>query len=307
MDLKHIALDPLTAENTVLDTGSEGDSPISWEGINPTAGLLQMTDDIESTESESNSKRPISNRSPNRDDSDSEDDTFEEKNGKSIKFDPSSDIQFNTHGFKTGFAEDRNKRFRRTMEDSHSILYDFNNECGTGFFAVFDGHAGRAAADYAGENLHQKFSYLLNLYPMESPSFLLNQAFLALDKELATKKGLNSGCTVAVAYIRYEVRNGIRKRILYTANVGDARTVLSRNWNAIRLSYDHKGSDIAESERIIQTGGFMMNNRVNGVLAVTRSLGDLTMKEWVIGSPYTTETILTEFDTNIIIACDGVY
>jgi protein phosphatase PTC1 len=40
---------------------------------------------------------------------------------------------------------------------------------------------------------------------------------------------------------------------------------------------------------------------------VTRSLGDVSMKEWVIGAPYTTETVLTEFDTTLIIACDGVF
>ena len=49
-----------------------------------------------------------------------------------------------------------------------------------------------------------------------------------------------------------------------------------------------------------------MNNRVNGVLAVTRSLGDSSMKEFVVGSPYTTETSLGDEDKFLIIACDGV-
>jgi protein phosphatase PTC1 len=49
-----------------------------------------------------------------------------------------------------------------------------------------------------------------------------------------------------------------------------------------------------------------MNNRVNGVLAVTRSLGDAAMKEFVVGSPYTTETSLGEDDSFLIVACDGV-
>ena len=56
-----------------------------------------------------------------------------------------------------------------------------------------------------------------------------------------------------------------------------------------------------------------MNGRVNGifiiykgVLAVTRSLGDLSMKEWVIGAAYTTETVLDTTNDKIIIACDGV-
>ena len=49
-----------------------------------------------------------------------------------------------------------------------------------------------------------------------------------------------------------------------------------------------------------------MNNRVNGVLAVTRSLGDASMKEFVVGSPYTTETTLEDQDEFLIVACDGV-
>ena len=43
-----------------------------------------------------------------------------------------------------------------------------------------------------------------------------------------------------------------------------------------------------------------------GVLAVTRSLGDMSMKEWVIGNPYTTETELNNTDSFLILACDGV-
>ena len=44
----------------------------------------------------------------------------------------------------------------------------------------------------------------------------------------------------------------------------------------------------------------------SGVLAVTRSLGDASMKEFVVGSPYTTETTLDPSDEFLIVACDGV-
>lgn len=43
-----------------------------------------------------------------------------------------------------------------------------------------------------------------------------------------------------------------------------------------------------------------------GILAVTRSLGDASMKEFVVGAPYTTETTLDEQDEFLIVACDGV-
>ena len=39
---------------------------------------------------------------------------------------------------------------------------------------------------------------------------------------------------------------------------------------------------------------------------MTRSLGDSAMKEFVVGSPYTTETELSDEDEFVILACDGV-
>lgn len=98
-----------------------------------------------------------------------------------------------------------------------------------------------------------------------------------------------------------------RQRVLYTANVGDARIVLCRNGKALRLSYDHKGSDENEGKRVAAAGGLILNNRVNGVLAVTRALGDAYMKDLVTGHPYTTETVIQpDLDEFIILACDGV-
>ena len=96
------------------------------------------------------------------------------------------------------------------------------------------------------------------------------------------------------------------RRVLYVANAGDARGVLCRKGRALRLTYDHKGTDKQEAKRIMDSGGFVMSGRVNGVLAVTRSLGDSSMKEFVVGAPYTTETELTEDDEVLILACDGV-
>jgi len=59
--------------------------------------------------------------------------------------------------------------------------------------------------------------------------------------------------------------NLVRSRVLYTANVGDARIVLCRGGKALRLSYDHKGSDENEGKRVSNAGGLILNNRVNGL------------------------------------------
>ncbi|GAB5591732.1 mgpp2cl-1 [Umbelopsis nana] len=208
-------------------------------------------------------------------------------------------------GFVVGISEDRNKRCRRTMEDAHACIPDFGNIERQGFFGIYDGHAGKATAEWCGENLHKTFLSCLNDNLNAPVSDVLNIAFLKADRQLNEKEGQHSGCTAVVAYV--EAKKQSSKRILYTANVGDARAVLCRNGQAVRLSYDHKGSDANEAKRIIDLGGFMMNNRVNGVLAVTRSLGDHTMKEFVVGNPYTTETELTEDDSFIILACDGLW
>ena len=118
--------------------------------------------------------------------------------------------------------------------------------------------------------------------------------------------GASSHAAAATALPKLQ-ESATRQRVLYTANVGDARIVLCRSGKALRLSYDHKGSDENEGRRITSAGGLILNNRVNGVLAVTRALGDAYMKDLVTGHPYTTETVIQpDVDEFLILACDGV-
>ncbi|GAA97783.1 hypothetical protein E5Q_04462 [Mixia osmundae IAM 14324] len=287
--------------------------------------------------------------------------------------------------FSVGVSEDKNKKCRRTMEDAHSFIYDFAGVRGQGYFAIFDGHAGKHAAEFCGAHFHEYLLSEISKKQDETVPDMLNSSFTLADKELSTRaaeNGTHSGCTAVAAFLRIETEDGKpvpddldaeppqdsvdglldddatpsakprrfgdgvhrdkfrsfigrsssgrqlssgdaategssqpaaenalagRKRTLYTANVGDARAVLSRGGRAIRLTYDHKGSDMQEAKRITDAGGFVLNNRVNGVLAVTRSLGDSSMKEFVVGAPYTTETTLGEEDEFLIIACDGLW
>ena len=66
---------------------------------------------------------------------------------------------------------------------------------------------------------------------------------------------------------------------IYCANSGDSRSVLSSNGKAIELSVDHKPDLPTEKERIERAGGFVEDNRVKGVLNLSRSLGDLEYKQ----------------------------
>lgn len=224
----------------------------------------------------------------------------------------SLDLSFTESGFKVGIFEDKNKRHRRTMEDTHCFVDCFNDEKGAGFFGVFDGHAGKVCADWCGQHLQENVQKLILENPEKPVPEILNEAFKITDHQISEMRHQFSGCTAVVALIRWESRvnqdGSMRKvRVLYVANAGDARAVLERDKKAIRLSYDHKGSDADEARRIVESGGFVISGRVNGVLAVTRSLGDISMKEWVIGNPYTTETELDSNDSKLILACDGLW
>jgi protein phosphatase PTC1 len=93
-----------------------------------------------------------------------------------------------------------------------------------------------------------------------------------------------------------------------------------RNGKGVRLTVDHKATDPCkfnrrfqvadiiqdEIKRITELGGWVTMGRVACMLAISRSFGDYELKDWVPAKPYTQETKLTEEDTHLILACDGV-
>jgi len=126
---------------------------------------------------------------------------------------------------------------------------------------------------------------------------------LATDDKLKTAVPTHHGCTAVTCLV---AGTGDSK-YLYAANVGDARAVLCRDGKAIRLTDEHKASDPVEAKRIMDSGGFIIHGRVSGQIIITRSLGDHLMKEFIIGDPYKTYQKLTDKDTFLIVACDGLW
>jgi len=49
---------------------------------------------------------------------------------------------------------------------------------------------------------------------------------------------------------------------------------MSKNDYPVELSYDHKPNNKIEKDRIINAGGHVEGNRVNGILALSRAMGD---------------------------------
>nr|AAB30830.1 Tpd1p=protein phosphatase 2C homolog involved in tRNA splicing [Saccharomyces cerevisiae, Peptide, 281 aa] [Saccharomyces cerevisiae] len=218
--------------------------------------------------------------------------------------------------YRVGVAENKNSKFRRTMEDVHTYVKNFASRLDWGGFAVFDGHAGIQASKWCGKHLHTIIEQNILADETRDVRDVLNDSFLAIDEEINTKLVGNSGCTAAVCVLRWQLPDSVsddsmdlaqHQRKLYTANVGDSRIVLFRNGNSIRLTYDHKASDTLEMQRVEQAGGLIMKSRVNGMLAVTRSLGDKFFDSLVVGSPFTTSVEITSEDKFLILACDGLW
>lgn len=83
-------------------------------------------------------------------------------------------------------------------------------------------------------------------------------------------------------------------------------TKISVGGKALRLTVDHKATDPVEQERVKAMGGFITNDRVNGQIEITRSIGDQLMKKYIVSTPYTSVTKLTDQHKFLIVACDGV-
>eukprot|EP01099_Mayorella_cantabrigiensis_P003992 TRINITY_DN2999_c0_g1_i1.p1 TRINITY_DN2999_c0_g1~~TRINITY_DN2999_c0_g1_i1.p1 ORF type:complete len:279 (-),score=74.19 TRINITY_DN2999_c0_g1_i1:151-948(-) len=205
---------------------------------------------------------------------------------------------------EVGLSSDRNARFRRFMEDTHTIADKLCDDEGQGFFGVYDGHGGKGAAQYCKQYLHKIFEdHVKDIkgdIDQEQMTEIFTKVYAKTDEEMKPSVP-SAGACVVTAY----VRKG-DKRMLHVANAGDSRAVLSRNGQAVRLSVEHSCNE-EEEKRIVEAGGFVTNGRVNGMVAVARSLGDHCMKDFIISKPHVVSLELQETDSFLILACDGLW
>jgi len=95
---------------------------------------------------------------------------------------------------------------------------------------------------------------------------------------------------------------------LYIINAGDTRCVISKQGKAQRISHDHRPIDRSERARIRDLGGYVTTeNRVNGILQVSRSFGDFHLAPFVSVEPNVTEYELTGDEEFIVLASDGIW
>ena len=96
--------------------------------------------------------------------------------------------------------------------------------------------------------------------------------------------------------------------VLYIANLGDSRAVISKGGTAERMSVDHKCDNAEEVKRIKGGGGIILDMRVGGVLAVTRAFGDHSLRKSGLSAiPHIVKYTLKPFDKFLVIASDGIW
>ncbi|VBB26744.1 unnamed protein product [Acanthocheilonema viteae] len=235
------------------------------------------------------------------------------------------------HG--TRYAVASMQGWRIDMEDAHVVEISMSSEppfLNWSFYAVFDGHAGNKAAQHSAENLLktllatsqfaqivQKLNHSSGVMDAAALSLLeegIKEGFLTLDTKLRERHETDednerSGTTAICAIVT--------PSHIVLANLGDSRAVLARKDQAAFGTEDHKPFLPKERDRIVNAGGSVMIQRVNGSLAVSRALGDFEYKA-VPGLDATKQLVSPEpdiytivrdpkVDEFLLLACDGVY
>lgn len=199
--------------------------------------------------------------------------------------------------------------WRIHMEDSHTHILSLPDDPGTAFFAVYDGHGGANIAQHAGKHLHK--------YVTRRPEYgsdmrkALQRGFLDIDEAMLNDDSLKeqmAGSTAVTVLIKNDR--------LYCANAGDSRAIACVGGKLDVLSFDHKPNNTNELERIKKAGGYVEYNRVNGYLALSRALGDFSLKrntnvlpeeQVVTAWPDIEERQVSEDWEFMVIACDGIW
>uniref|UniRef100_A0A0D9XCE2 protein-serine/threonine phosphatase n=1 Tax=Leersia perrieri TaxID=77586 RepID=A0A0D9XCE2_9ORYZ len=206
-------------------------------------------------------------------------------------------------------AED--KGCRHTMEDAWVLLPDASMESPGNLrcahFAIYDGHGGRLAAEYAQKHLHQNMD-------VKAAKKAIIEGFRRTDEFLlqeSTKGNWQDGATAVCVWVLGQT--------VVVANAGDAKAVLARSIStdgegvsqlkAIVLTREHKAIFPQERSRIQKAGGSVgPNGRLQGRIEVSRALGDRQFKKvGLIATPDVHSFELTKKDQFIILGCDGLW
>ena len=203
---------------------------------------------------------------------------------------------------KFNIASATNKGHRSYMEDFifyvHKPKYIISG--------VTDGHGGEKTAKYIQGNFCLKFdrNFPKNNYNIAQTlrkTIQQIQTFVLRNKKTFS----SSGATLNVIVV-CKKRNKV-----YICNVGDSRAIMATSNNrCYQISKDHSLEDREERQSILENGGYIKDNRVNGVLNLSRAIGDGDVAKYISSKPdITTKQLQTKtYQMRFILqASDGLF
>ncbi|KAL7717458.1 Leucine-rich repeat containing protein [Entamoeba marina] len=197
--------------------------------------------------------------------------------------------------FSVGSSEVCGKRDQ--MEDALIVIENFIAG-GHHLIGLFDGHGGAESSNYVACNFARVLKNHLNV----ENNLGIDAALIETFNELTTgvnKKEFNDGTTACVLLVT--------PKEYYTAHVGDSRAIIVRKQDSDALTVDDKATNSHEVSRIVDVGGYITKGRVNGVLAITRSIGDVKLQPSVSSEPHVNRFVRKDTDMCVVMACDGVW
>ena len=226
--------------------------------------------------------------------------------------------------------------WRPYMEDEALIQSDM--------VGVFDGHGGASVSRYVRQNLYGHIQTILprvveerrlegestgstgddtcgdGVVGVDSPRATVQDYESTLRRALEKINGdvlrivhwSYQGSTAVVCWLHEGLDGeGDRIRTLVAANIGDSRLVLSRDGEAVALSRDHKPDDPIEMDYIRSQGGKVTYPsgvpRVNGVMALSRAIGDRSETPSIRAEPDLIRQVLSREDDFYVLATDGLW
>ena len=192
----------------------------------------------------------------------------------------------------------QNSEFCDYMEDCALSINNFNKESYRHLFCIFDGHGGDTTAKLCVKKYPEIFRNCLLESPFDYES-ALKKSFYLMDKEIEKLKATEVGNTATVVFIN--------NKLLYCANVGDSSCALLGKTNEF-ITVEHKCTDKKEIKRIAKEGGIIIDERLGGILAVSRGLGDFDLKTKGLScEPHIVKKLIDHNLNYCVLASDGVW
>ena len=203
------------------------------------------------------------------------------------------------------YKEDKNEIYKEEMEDKGKCILNFKENPKNILITLFDGHGGDFVSKYLQQNFDKYFKKNLKNLTEEEINKSYIKTFSEIDNDIK-EKAIEIGSTGTILLITEEDN----QKIIYGANVGDTRCTLFNEKNFERLSFDHRADDKKEKGRIINSGGYLKEGRVNGTLMLSRVFGDFEFKKLGVKcEPFLFKKVISNDIKNqfIILASDGLW